>query len=55
MSVTEVCSGMRSSSDDLYSMTYAVNGDIITFTLQGKTTGWVGIGFSFDQRMVSHM
>ena len=49
------CSGTRSSSNGVYSMTYAVNGDTIRFTVQAQTTGWVGIGFSLDQLMVSNL
>ena len=52
---TDSCSGTRFSSDDVYSMTYAVNGETITFALQATTTGWVGIGFSPDQLMVRHL
>ena len=48
------CSGTRSSSNGVYSMTYAVNGNAIRFTVQALTTGWVGIGFSLDQLMVSN-
>ena len=52
---TDSCSGTRFSSDAVYNMTYAVNGETITFTLQATTTGWVGIGFSHDQLMVRHL
>ena len=55
LQLADMCSGLRSSSNGAYNVTYAVSGDNIIFTLQAMTTGWVGIGFSLDQFMVSHL
>ena len=49
-----ICSGTRFSTNGVYNVTYDVSGDSITFTIQAQTTGWVGLGFSLDQLMVSH-
>ena len=32
---------------------WTVRGDMISFEVTAVTTGWVGIGFSLDQKMVS--
>ena len=53
--LADVCFGSRSASNGEYYVAYSVSGDTITFTLQAMTTGWVGIGFSLDQLMVSHL
>ena len=50
-----MCFGSRSASNGAYNVAYSVRGDTITFALQAMTTGWVGIGFSLDQLMVSHL
>ena len=52
--LADLCRGVRSLSNGAYKVTYTVSGDSITFVLQAQTTGWVGIGFSLDQRMVGH-
>ena len=49
----ESCSGSRSISNGLYEITYSVEGDNIDFTISASTTGWVGLGFSANQFMVS--
>ena len=55
LQLADSCLGVRSSSNGAYNVTYEVRGDNITFLLQARTTGWVGIGFSLDQLMVGHM
>ena len=37
---------------DNYIAIWQVFGDEITFTVSAKTNGWIGIGFSPDNRMV---
>ena len=37
-----------------YSASWSISGDDITFEVRAMTTGWVGIGFSNDQFMVSN-
>ena len=49
----ESCSGSRSISNGLYEITYSVEGDNIDFTISASTIGWVGLGFSANQFMVS--
>ena len=36
-----------------YQATWTVEGNNVRFTVSAQTTGWVGIGFSDDQLMVS--
>ena len=36
-----------------YAASWSISGDEITFEVIVRTTGWVGIGFSNDQLMVS--
>ena len=51
--LTDSCRGDRVTSNGLYEMTYFVEGDAVDFTITVETTGWVGLGFSTDQLMVS--
>ena len=36
-----------------YTAEWTVRGDMISFEVTAVTTGWVGIGFSLDRKMVS--
>ena len=36
-----------------YNANWTVRGDLISFEVRATTVGWVGIGFSDDQMMVS--
>ena len=47
------CSGTFGVAGGSYNGSWRVEGDEIIFTVAAQTTGWVGIGFSLDQRMVS--
>ena len=38
-----------------YNVSWRVVGDVVSFTVSARTTGWVGIGFSKDQLMVRPM
>ena len=38
-----------------YNVSWRVVGDVASFTVSARTTGWVGIGFSKDQLMVRSM
>ena len=38
-----------------YNVSWRVVGDVASFTVSARTTGWVGIGFSKDQLMVRPM
>ena len=44
--------GQCSYSDGAYSVHWSTSGELASFVLTAKTTGWVGIGFSRDTQMV---
>ena len=45
------CAGTRNSG--FYMVSWNVTGDSVAFQVTALTTGWVAIGFSDDQFMVS--
>ena len=47
------CSGTFGVAGGAYSGSWSVVRDEVIFTVAARTTGWVGIGFSLDQLMVS--
>ena len=47
------CSGTFGVAGGAYNGSWRVEGDEVIFTVAAQTTGWVGIGFSLDQLMVS--
>lgn len=51
----ENCYATMTASKGNYTLSLSVQEDTISFNVSAPTTGWVGIGFSLDQNMVSSM
>ena len=49
------CTGNFSARSGNYRVSYVVQGNNVTFSVSARTTGWVAIGVSNDNRMVSYV
>ena len=49
------CTGNFSAQSGNYRVSYVVQGNNVTFSVSARTTGWVAIGVSNDNRMVSYV